>query len=93
MCWIVIILNQSLAHFGCGGPDNRVEIYIIFRLAPERLDSNCSLFQISAAPEKRLFDDVLQQHRISLAMREEWMCQQPVELIPNCDGFKRAIRP
>jgi hypothetical protein len=51
--------------------------------APKSLDANGPFLQFARIAKKRLLDSVGEQHRVSLAVREQWVRNEPPQLLAN----------
>ena len=89
MVGVVVVLNEPLAHFRRGGAHHRIEIHIVAGIAPKGLNANGAFFQLAGVAEQRLLNGVGKQHRVALAVREQGVSEQPLQLLADGNGMGR----
>jgi len=79
----VIVLSKPLSNFSGSHANYRVETHIVSRFASEGLDADRPFLQITCIAKQRLLNDVCEQHWVSLAVREQRVCDEASELFAN----------
>ena len=88
---VVIVLAEPFPHFGCRCANHRIQIDIVDRFATKSLDANCPFLQLARIAKKRLLDNVGEQHRVSLAVREQRVRNEPPQLFANECWIRRKL--
>src|ERR1700739_369516 len=91
MIRVVIVLAESFPNLGCRSANHRIQVDIVDRFAPESLDANGPFLQFARIAKKRLLDSVGEQHRVSLAIREQWVRNEPPQLFANECWIRRKL--
>src|SRR5579872_6428987 len=81
MFGLIVILREPFADLTGSDPDNRVGAQIIFGGPSKRLDTNRPLFQIVRVSRDRLEDYIIEENRISPAMRKLRAGSKPHQLL------------
>jgi len=68
---LLIVLRKTFPNFGCGCPDDWIEIRIVVRFPPEYLDAERALLQLLGVTIERALHNVAQEVGITLTVLEE----------------------
>src|SRR5271170_2609383 len=92
MVCIVVVLAQSLSDFSCGCTNHRIEVHIVVRSPAKSLDTDSPLLQLARVAKQGLFNGIREQHRVALAVREQWVRKETVQLLTNRNGIRCEFR-
>jgi len=80
---LLVILRQAFPNFGCGCPDDWIEIRVVVRLPTKYLNPKGPLLEFFGVTIERTFDGVAQKVGISFAIFEERIPENPHQLSFN----------
>jgi hypothetical protein len=83
---LLIILRDPLPNFGGRGPDDRIEVRVVVRVAAEDLDSQGPFFQFPWVSIQRTLYDIAEKSGIPLTVLEERICENPFQLGLDLDA-------
>jgi hypothetical protein len=89
---VVVVLRQPLAHLAGGDAHHRIGVGVIAGRAAEDLDPDASFLELGGVAQQRLIHHMRQQRGVALAVGEERMGQQPLQLLPDCRRLQPGIR-
>jgi hypothetical protein len=92
MARFVIILRDTLSNLAGSSANDRIEIGVVARIAPEDLRAKRALLQLVGVTIQGVFDDIAEQMRISFTVFEKRICQQPFQLVANRLALGPAFR-
>ena len=88
---LVVILCDSLPDLPCGGANYGIEVCIVIRFAAENFNAKSSLFEVCRVALQTLFYDVAEQIGVPLAVAEQGIRKDALELL--MDGLGFTLRP
>ena len=83
MIRVVVVLAKSLSNLGRCHANHGVKVHIVVWFASESLDTDCPFLQLARIAIQRLFNGIREQHRIPLAVCEQWVRQKAPQLFTH----------
>jgi hypothetical protein len=85
----MVVLRDSFTNLSGGSSNNRIEIGIVIRLAAKYLDPEGPLFKRSGLARQGMLHHVTQHARITAAVFEQRIREQPLQLF--ADGVQLVL--